>query len=64
LNDNVIASTPVERASVPCGTEYDMNNKNIIVDLLDHHVDFQSIQSLRGVNKLFYNTFEEFGGWC
>ncbi len=30
---------------------------------LDRCVDFQSIRSLRCVNKIFYNAFEEISGW-
>jgi len=30
---------------------------------LDRRIDFQSIRSLRAVNKFFYNAFEEFCGW-
>ena len=30
---------------------------------LDRRVDFESIRSLRCVNKLFYNAFQEVSGW-
>lgn len=34
-----------------------------IVAPLDRRVDFQSIQSLRCVNKIFFRAFEEISGW-
>lgn len=34
-----------------------------IVTPLDRCVDFRSILSLRCVNKIFYNAFEEISGW-
>lgn len=34
-----------------------------IATSLDRCVDFRSIRSLRCVNKIFYNAFEEISGW-
>lgn len=61
-DDNTIVSTP-KLYSRSTGNQCSVNNKKDDLVSLDRQVDFQSIRSLRGVNKFFYRSFEEFCGW-
>lgn len=65
-DNHTIASTSctsVERSSTSTGTERAAYPEDDDIGILDRRVDFQSIRSLRCVNKFFYNAFEEFCGW-
>ena len=48
------SSLPLTKAKKSCA---------IVAAALDRRVDFQSIRSLRSVNKIFYEAFDEISGW-
>mmetsp|Transcript_18024 Transcript_18024/g.36971 ORF Transcript_18024/g.36971 Transcript_18024/m.36971 type:complete len:186 (+) Transcript_18024:115-672(+) len=57
------ARTCAVATSLATEDDDDGKKKKNPIDFPCRRVDFQSIRSLRSVNKLFYKSFEEFQGW-